>query len=215
MEYEKRIVCFFDILGFSDLVENKKMPPEAIGQLFSELDIILRDYKEGNVRIDQFSDCFVISMLSARSSPEQLRLILGVLVKLLKYKMIARGSMVYGELIHREGYIYGPALVKAVRLEKCKALFPRIILDESLDTLIIPTVGNAQISYANFFNGYLYVERDTDGMCYVDYINYMREKVEHKIAWDNLIATTRDGVKNEDQRIREKYKWLEKKIERR
>ena len=131
MEYEKRILCYFDILGFSETVYNKTLDAHKIEKLFSEIKEIIDSNRQDHIAISHFSDSFVISIKHRTTAPTQLRFVIDVLIKLLEYNLIARGAIVYGEIIHTVENIFGPALVKAACIEKNKSKYPRILLDES------------------------------------------------------------------------------------
>lgn len=196
MNYQNRILCYFDILGFSDNVENKIKEANEINQLFEEIASIIEDYRdeERDIQISHFSDSFVISILKPQNAPTQLRFVVSILIKLLEYQLIARGVIVYGELIHTSKHIFGPALIKAVDLEK-KDLFPRIIIDESLSNLIIPTIGNSHITYGDFFNDFAYVKTDIIGdKKYIDFIGEINKKEDN--IEKNLIETIKNSLIN-------------------
>lgn len=212
LEYKKRIVSYFDILGFGAAVEGKAIDATSLDALFAAIDGIVSDYNSDNMRIDYFSDSFVITIQTLSLSAKQLRLIIDVLAKLLEYKFVARGAMIYGEVMHKERNIYGPALVKAARLETHKAVFPRIILDESLNDLTIPTIGGFPITHTGFFKDFMYVSQDLDHFHYVDYIKHFRDNKKFALAWENLQHLTAQGVTFTDENLRKKYLWLDAKI---
>jgi hypothetical protein len=171
MTYENRILCFFDILGFGDIICNKKLEATEINQLFTDINLITQDYKRDDIQISHFSDSIVISILGTLQTGRQLDFVIEILSKLLEYKLIARGAIVNGELIHTTNNIFGPALVRAVYLEKCIAKYPRIILDESLYDVVLPTIGNSDITYADFFDNFRYIKKDKiDNRHYIDLI---------------------------------------------
>ncbi|HSZ24681.1 MAG TPA: hypothetical protein VK766_03130 [Cytophagaceae bacterium] len=212
MNYENRTVCFFDILGFSNIVKNEILDAKEITQLFLEITLIINEYKYDNIQCTYFSDSIVISIGRPALSTRQLKLITEILIKFLKYKLVARGAMVYGKVIHTSEFIFGPALVRAALLEK-ESKFPRIILDQSLDEEFLPTRGNTQIKHRNFYNDYMFVKKDeTDGHYYVDLIGEIRKKQNSKELIDILNHLVVDGLKSKDQKIIEKYKWLKEKM---
>ncbi|MBC7486932.1 MAG: hypothetical protein H7282_09300 [Cytophagaceae bacterium] len=191
MKYEKRIVCYFDILGFSSKVCNKTIDVVEIEKLFNDISSIINDYPQDRITISYFSDSFVVSIFYRTAAPTQLEFIIDALEKLLEYKLIARGAMVYGEVRHTDKNVYGPAMVKAVHLEKY-AKYPRLILDESLDELPLPTFGNESITYRSFFNDYKYVKTDSvDGQFYIDLLGELKKKKKldkHKSILESLIS---------------------------
>lgn len=212
MEYEKRILCYFDILGFANKVCNKILNANTIDKLFSEIKKIISSNRQDSVVISHFSDSFVISIKHRTAAPTQLRFVVDVLIKLLEYNLIARGAIVYGEIIHTEEIIFGPALVKAVRIEVTKSKFPRILLDESLDELPLPTVGNGTINYRAYFNNFIFVKTDSrDNEFYVDFISDLKTRENNANLTKNIEDLINTGIQN--QKISEKYLWLKEKYD--
>lgn len=215
MNYQNRILCYFDILGFGDNVKNKRKEANEINQLFEEIASIIDDYRqdENDIQISHFSDSFVISILKPQNAPTQLRFVVSILIKLLEYQLIARGIVVYGELIHTSKHIFGPALVKADNLEK-NDLYPRIVIDESLSNLIMPTIGGSPISYSKFFDGFAYVKTDSIGnKKYIDFIGEINKKeISTKNKLVEIIRKLIDKHIN-DEKLFPKYEWLRLKLE--
>ena len=212
MAYQKRIVCFFDILGFGDVVRNSIMNSESIEKMFDEIHDIITQYKNDKIQISHFSDSIIISVEHLQS-PDQLRFIRDVLIKLLENNLLARGAMVFGEICHTESHIFGPALVKAVSLEK-KAIYPRIILHESLDDSPLPTIGNGSINHRDFYNNFFMVKTDdTDGEYYVDLIGTILKLPSEKS--ETLMANVKQLIIHNigSNELFEKYSWLKMKMD--
>ena len=128
----------------------------------------------------------------------------------LEYDLFARGALIYGELIHTSKYIFGPALVEAVKLEE-NEIFPRIIIDESLSNLIIPTI--SQITYGEFFNNFKYVKTDTvDNKKYIDFIGEINNN--ESIIKNIFFETIKKLIDNHiyDEKLFIKYEWLKLKL---
>jgi hypothetical protein len=214
MQYDKRIVCYFDILGFAETVYNKALGAEIISQLLSEVKEIIADYKKDHILISHFSDSFVISITHRSTTPTQLRFVIDVILKLLEYNLIVRGAIVYGEIIHTEENIFGPALVKAACIEKTKAKFPRVLLDESLDELPLPTIGNSPINYRAYFNDFKFVKTDSqDNEFYVDFITEINTRENSSKLTKNIETLINTGIQNPNPKISCKYHWLKEKYE--
>lgn len=52
--------------------------------------------------------------------------------RMLRLRYLVRGGIVRGNLYHQEGKIVGPALIKAYKLERDKAVYPRIIIEPTI-----------------------------------------------------------------------------------
>ena len=145
MQYQDRIVCFLDILGFRALISQTlnadgSDSPEKIGHLSEVLNVIreLLDIDRPRDRppaeITQFSDSIVISFLSGEKSGvfDSLLSILWVQINLVLKGILCRGGITRGRLIHTPTQLFGPAMVDAYALESRAALYPRVILDEPI-----------------------------------------------------------------------------------
>ena len=80
MEYEKRILCYFDVLGFADKVCNNILNANTIDKLFSEIKEIISSNRQDSVVISHFSDSFVISIKLRTAAATQLRFVVDVLI---------------------------------------------------------------------------------------------------------------------------------------
>jgi hypothetical protein len=215
MEYEKRVVCYFDILGFRGAVCNGLLNASDIDRMFGEIDSVIEEWGGDIVDGSYFSDSFVVSIKLMVGTIKQLNFIVKILEKLLDHGLLARGGIAYGEVIHEGARVYGPALIKAVKAEE-RAIYPRIIADESLREVILPTVGNARIDYLTFLTDYVFVKTDeVDGVPYIDYIssilkrNNARDARRFRSIIDGL---TRVGLASTDQGIVRKYSWVRDKL---
>ena len=210
MNYEKRILCYFDILGFSDIVNGKALSSNDIKSLFDEIAIIICEYAQDNISILHFSDSFAISIRHRNNAPTQLKITIDILEKLLEYGLLVRGAIVFGEILHYETNIFGPALIKAVEMEK-KAKYPRLILDESLDELPLPTIGNGSITYRQYFNVNAFVKTDPlDKIFYIDFIGELKKKNRLDRHIPKLESLIQIGLS--DAGLNEKYQWLRDKL---
>ena len=103
-----------------------------------------------------------------------------------------RGGIVVGSLAMTDQFVFGRALVEAVELEK-RAVFPRIVLGESVLKLIPPDSHAAQM-----------VVRDSDGASFLHYLE----------SFPAMMATHREFVETglrgfaSRPRERQKYEWL-------
>lgn len=154
---ENIIVAFLDILGFSNLIEQKdSIIPHLMRKLESNKEFtdsleLVTKYKKGdwidnkreyieivtNKRLSVLSDSIVISYPfrnPKRMIPiiEDLR---NIQLELLTMGILLRGAVTIGDLYHKDDIIYGPALLKAVYLEEQEAIHPRIIIDNDFYNL--------------------------------------------------------------------------------
>jgi hypothetical protein len=186
MKYEDRIVVFIDILGFKAIIrntldENGNEIESRVEKLNNAL-LIVREmldmdkpakvYSQSK-RVTQFSDSIVISFRVQEQSEVYYTLLslLHLTIGFVYAGILCRGGVAFGKLVHTDKLLFGPALVMAYETESMAALYPRIILGESIITL--------GAKYHAFHHGskdeeesiLSILNRDTDGMYYIDYFN--------------------------------------------
>lgn len=229
MEYQDRIVCFLDILGFEGHIDktisqNGEDNLKNIDNLISAIESIryftdIDKLKEDESKmVTQFSDSVVISFLANEESGVFYSLleIMWIQVNLVMHGFLCRGGIVRGKLIHTDKYLFGPAMVNAYILESKAALYPRVILDDS----IIETGSNAHGRHHHAQHEkesiMSLLKRDTDGMYYIDYITEGQSELndpecDYPIYLYNLGKIITRGLRSHDPSVLIKYQWLKEK----
>lgn len=154
--YKFSWLLFMDILGTTNIINSsEKIEIESFEHM---IDLFLLNnnqfcietgnkHTSANFEIINFSDHLVISfpveseMLENQDmSKEMIERILaiGLINKAasiygmaLERGLLIRGALVRGDLLHKKNKIFGPALLKAINLEK-KSFYPRIIVSEEV-----------------------------------------------------------------------------------
>lgn len=158
--YQDRYVAFIDILGFKNLVAKSEEDPQLLERLVSAL-AELNDYVglqqamdqtkndtsgffKGMFRISTFSDSVLIST-NANSLGLMLLLMIVTLIsnKLFEQGILSRGGISRGKMIHTENIAIGAGLIKAYQLECTTAIYPRILIDDSI--LNDPTINQIDL----------------------------------------------------------------------
>jgi hypothetical protein len=106
-----------------------------------------------------------------------------------------RGAVTVGSLMFSDKFLFGPALVEAVELEKI-ALFPRILVSPSVLRYIKPDSRYRSL-----------VLKDADGHTFLDYLG--RENfLESKLKWHKKFV--QNGLTDNASKVheRQKYEWL-------
>jgi hypothetical protein len=228
MNYENRICCFIDILGFQGHVDETtkgdKDNVEKIKSIKQIIDIarmIVVDYDSGvskSKMVTQFSDSIVISFKIEEKS-EVFYTILDLLHIAFEFAnkgYLARGGVCLGKMIHTDDFILGPALVDAYILESKKAVYPRIIVDaEVIAAGMIFKSDHHDIEFEK--ESILEcLNKDDDGYYYIDFI----EKVNFELDdpnYDlipylyNLETLIKAGLDSTDEKVVMKYNWLKEK----
>lgn len=137
-QYQRRVVAFLDILGFSRLVERADNPEwrSAIEDVLKVLRGTLAPNAAFDLRLSQFSDCIVIS---APIEPYSVQLVMtGSIMlanNLLQQMVLLRGGIAVGNLIHTDDVMFGPGMLTAYRSDTPGGP-PRISIDETLSSEI-------------------------------------------------------------------------------
>jgi hypothetical protein len=180
VKYSKKILAFLDILGFERIVNESKSNPRLISEianmlfqseqiarssLTAKLTVLKVDLK--NYVYRSFSDTSVIC--GPYDSHDDL-LFISTWIMMYQYLMwkeertFIRGAVVYGDSYSDENVIFGPALIDAYRLERCKtkAAWPRVLIAQSvLDKT------TEEERRRDFFE---FLRQDDDNLVYLDYL---------------------------------------------
>ena len=230
MEYEDRIICFIDILGFKDIINSTidksgKSDTDKINILedaFSKVRYFLdienpNEFSKSKI-VTQFSDCIAISFKYSEESEVFYTLIdiQHLLINLVYLGILCRGAIVFGKIIHTEKMIFGPGFNDAYILESKAANYPRIILDE--DVLIVAANYHARHHTPKHELASLksILGKDSDGMYYIDYFGSAQNELDDP-AYDfhgyleKLREIILNGLKSKKPDIKLKYNWLKQK----
>lgn len=130
--YEKRILAFLDILGFSTMVEDSKVDTSIRRKIKNATEIIRSetDYEYEEKKVSTFSDSAVISYrIKSQSSLFYLLIdIIHLQLKLGALGIMIRGGIAVGDCYHDGKIVFGPAMNEAYRLESKVALWPRVVI---------------------------------------------------------------------------------------
>lgn len=140
INYEERIVVFFDVLGWKSHISNAGNDPVKIGQLalipkLLKSSPLLQTTGSGEAKITSFSDCCVISIpYKEEFLPQIIYGLSNIFIGSAICGFLLRAGVTIGQLHHQEDIVFGPALNKAYQLES-KGVYPRIILDDAIPEL--------------------------------------------------------------------------------
>jgi len=147
--YEKRIVAFADILGWANAT-NDRSNFECLLATITSIEHYARNFsadlkntlkttpgvaesaieEHSGIEFSYFSDCFAVSVPLTHAGA--IFKILSWATDLLLHKQFSvRGGVTIGELYHKQGLIFGPAMVQAVDIEK-NAEYPRLLCSDAL-----------------------------------------------------------------------------------
>lgn len=228
MNYENRICCFIDILGFKQhlkqtINENGEDNIVKIRSINSILEFIKEwtsDFGLSESKtVTYFSDSIVISYKYNEQSQLfiTLRDLMLLNMELANKGYLTRGGVAIGRLIHTNEVVFGPALVEAHHIESKVAKYPRIIVDK--------TAINKGLKYHSKHHSkedeeeYIMdiITEDEDGNYYIDYIEKTLSEIDN-IEYgafnyiNNLQENFFTNYENEDKEVKEKLDWLRNKI---
>lgn len=226
-KYERKVVCFIDILGFSNIIKKTAKTNDStnfeLQNIFGALKFIHNHFSEvgadygDSIQVSQFSDSIVISF-SATKFEEMIVLFKHfkyVQAKLLSdYKVLMRGGIVIGDVLHSESLLLGPAMIDAYMLESKCAMSPRIVIDPKVIFKYRKAV--KALSESGLTDEEITIKKDFDGMYYVDYFNFNDVDFflegNPKEYFTSICEMIRDNVNSSDISIRVKYLWMRNKL---
>ena len=136
--YERRLVVFYDVLGWRSEIEGAGQDPERIGKLRRLILMhsrVLRMPINVPVNVSTFSDNIVISTPVTEHVTPFLRSIAVMQLLTVSARFLLRGGITVGDIYHDDEAVFGPALNRAYELESKVAVYPRILVDEPVLSL--------------------------------------------------------------------------------
>lgn len=222
VKYSKKILVFFDLLGFKNLIDNNLETPDKVKSILNDV----YHYSKGqsyDFQLINFSDSIILIFESESNDKDisftnYINNILGAINRvqlnlLLNHKVAIRGAAVLGDIYYneKENIIFGPALNTAAGLEK-DAVYPRIIIDKSIvDKLDVKeseemvflnfTIDENNELYANPFQYLVKTPYEQKNGVINDLKKNLVEIIQEIEQWDVKEQKHRDSVL-------QKFRWL-------
>jgi hypothetical protein len=226
--YERSILTYIDILGFSELIQNRsagdisrsirivreaaeprrfksafKEIPEADFRNFSDLCIIRKVIAKGKFPASGEVHSQILHMVHVQTS------------LLLDEGILLRGGITVGDVALSYGQLFGPAVVRGYALESQVARFPRVVVGgEVLEELKInPALWVHDADYDLRATRSL-LRRDFDGEYFVDYLRVIEEELDERSEYPAMLDQHYEFIKRGLKRYKDnasilaKYKWL-------
>lgn len=225
MQYEDRIVCFIDILGFKGHINQSKGNPKKIKAIADALQAIRRvldidstdDADRDGAAITQFSDSIVISFRCDEMSGVMHTLIklIWTQATLVNHGMLARGAIVRGDFIHENNIMFGQGIIDAYKAESKYAIYPRIIVDASVLHVALNFAQHHPAQEAQYLADVL--QKDDDGKFFIDYFgaSAQGEQDDPELDYIPYLEKIRNIINcdqsNFDANTKAKYIWLASK----
>jgi len=234
MYYQKRVLAYFDILGFSNKILNTidkntreeiESKTKKINNLFENVQELKNKHKhtENNIessrKVSHFSDSVAISYLLEEEAGifNILTDILFFCISILQDGYLIRGAITSGELHHSDNKLFGPAIVYASDMEKKIAFYPRIVFEKKIIDIAekYPAKWPSKSVQMNALKKL--IQKDFDGLyClnYFDSIDYIFGATGGLLVYlktfRNIIIELQEKTNN-DISIKSKYLWLKEK----
>jgi hypothetical protein len=175
--YEPRAVAFLDILGFSDMIVSGGAERE-IAELFEVLrkragEVERGISRAGRMQFTAFSDSIVVSedVMDGVGTHRIAGYAAYLTLELLARGFLVRGGLSTGDLYHRDGTVFGPALIDAYQLESKVALFPRLAVSAAFRESVLNGAATEKLGLALPFGllaAHGLFRTDFDGVVHID-----------------------------------------------
>jgi hypothetical protein len=212
--YEDRYVGFLDILGFSDLIQRTigASPTVSLDDVVRALEVPeevqldgivlgrIGDISDARHTLTAFSDCIAISTVASEQGLMNLLFhVRAIVFRLLRLGFLSRGGIARGLAYHREGKIFGPAMLEAHRLEKQVAVFPRVILEPEITDAMAHAKPPVDLLLRRM------VRRNDDGFHMVHSLWALRTAADSENGfvgqWGELVGQIGRFLEDEDTRL--------------
>lgn len=206
---EQRIVAFIDILGFKAIID--EYDNQALSNILKDLQMALNTAidtsinqilsMKGNENIKEhlkyrmFSDCLSISLPFYDNDTDfiiqfnSLSIIINAYVQTMALKgFFLRGGIATGSYYSDENMIFSGGLVKAYELESRKAIYPRIVIDDTIVKKLLHSRDDLKTSFG--------IERiilldNSDNTCFLNSFDVL-DKMKHDTNF--LMSTMDDAI---------------------
>lgn len=183
---EEYYVASIDLLGVKNIIKSDAddINLNRIKSIYNSWPRILNDGYYQNMKIRFFSDNLVIALQTNKegAADKILETIAWLCSHFLRCGYKPRGGVTKGQFFVDDTFVWGPALVDAYLLESKDAIYPRIIIDES----VISDTGKHLADWM--------ICEDEDGkLC----LNYLKAFGGSKEGWIKDIESMLQMVENE------------------
>lgn len=218
MKYEDRIVMFLDILSFKNEIFKTISNEKEIKKIHDVLNIVKFHDFDKKREVTQFSDSIVVSF--RYDNQNQLLYLLDELysriISLFEMKIILRGAISCGKLIHTKEHIFGPAFIKAYEMETKCAIYPRIIIDDESFKISTKTTNFYKDGRSEKDALLNYLSKDEDDLLYLDYFKCSHHMLTNEEEVYNyakhLNEIIQENINLKDSTIKIKYGWMKNKF---
>lgn len=230
-KYENRLVAFIDILGFSSMVIMSEKDNTYAEKLYKALKNIQHNVEYNRAKKEkeistlemvQFSDSLVISLpYSSSVNFSTFIMELNWIQKSLANEgILIRGGVSAGSLYHKGSIAYGPAFIRAYKIESELADFPRIVIDPQIINYKLCPIDQDLEDFKfqmgiHFFksNRNPIILKDTEDFYFINYLYGMYEEEEVTNNLKHFVSQELISLDNlQESKVIKKLKWTESYI---
>lgn len=206
----KHLVLYIDMLGTTNKIDDDSAQETVLNNIWEIISLaksLISADKKG-MKIQTFSDNIVLATEVENNIPfyPEIFCAAAILQKLFiaRYAWAVRGAIVVDDFYIDEDLVWGKALVKAHTIEEKVAIYPRIIVDNS----IVEELKRKNSSYIDDD-----IIEDDDGMYYINY-NTLNLKEKHSKTFVGFEENLRKmcEAQYDSPSIQEKYNWLRRNV---
>ncbi|MPS77222.1 MAG: hypothetical protein E2591_03990 [Achromobacter sp.] len=212
--YERRLVVFFDVLGWKSQVDQAGSDPERLTRLallprLLTHSIVGAMSAKGERKMTSFSDCAVVS--TPFDDGDIVRVLQGlcsVVAGAAVNGFFLRAGVTVGDLCHDNRMVFGPGLNRAHHLEST-GKYPRIVLDDEIDSF-----RSLRIDGLCEEDGVLFV----DAYLLSNFENAIRSSmypspIDAHFLYEQVILLVRKELDQaQSSSVREKFEWLHSRM---
>lgn len=227
-EFKQSYCAYFDILGFKEKIKDGDLKYfdhylSVLQKELKQVEFFKSIPKEKNdFEIKIFTDNFVIGIPWKLEDGEIELGTLFTVLSILQYNLLVedifiRGAVSASQLYMDENTVFGPALIDAYQLEEKSAIYPRIILSESIKPILLK-----HISY--YAEGLAFQEeeflKDSDGFLFINYLYHLLEiynepefgdkktYIKRKLNLHKDVIIKNLDRNKTDMKVFNKYSWV-------
>lgn len=205
------LIAYIDLLGTKEYVE-KGDDNVIFDYIYEAYTLATKGFVEDKVwgfddiKYKIFSDNLLVAIKAEKENlPEAYNTIYCYLVMLLLMLItkgvLFRGGMTYGKLAIDDTIVWGKGLIEVVQIEEKIAIYPRIVLSDSLVNTLKSFL-KENMSFEDEYSCFT----DFDGCVYFDYIFYSKESTD-KIYESSNEFIDKKLIDEKNPRIIQKYLW--------
>lgn len=213
----EHVIIYLDFLGATDRImnETRNIYLNQILSIYEDALNLVNIIKGNSLFVKKieykiFSDNMVIATnlknIKFKSGRICCMLLIAAVIQVLALEKgwLIRGSVVVGNCTINDVIVWGKGLVKAYKLEENNAIYPRVIIDDSVISLLHDV--NSTIKILG-----LVLKKDFDNIYYIDYLKSGLEKYDSfkDDILNKILNSTKLMLKNDscNFNVKQKLNW--------